>query len=77
MVISDVNANGRFKRKLNERCVECGGNLELRTVQESYIWDGEEFSVPVDKKICSVCGGVTETEKETRHWKKRRGNLEV
>jgi len=77
MVISNIDAVGKLKRKLGKNCSECGGKLELRTFREKFVWDGEEFDVPVDREVCSVCGESVDMEKETRHWKKRRGNLEV
>ena len=63
---------GKLKQKLKETCVDCGGKLELRSVEKKYLQEGEEFSTFVDIKYCKVCDDFVgkENVKQSKPWKR-------
>lgn len=63
---------GKLKQTLKETCQECDTRLELRSVPESYLREGETIDFHVDRKYCPVCDDFIgkENVKQSKPWKR-------
>ena len=68
---------GKLKQTLKEKCQECGTRLELRSVSQNYLREGEVFDFSVDKKYCPNCDDFVgkENVKQSKPWKRDNGNF--
>lgn len=45
----------KLKQTLKEKCPYCGTRLELRSVEQTYLRNGEDIYFSTDKKYCKNC----------------------
>jgi ribosomal protein L44E len=69
---------GKLKQTLKETCQECNTRLELRSVPESYLREGETIDFHVDRKYCPTCDEFTgkENVRQSKPWKRENGNFD-
>lgn len=63
---------GKLKQTLKETCQECGSRLELRSISETYLREGEDIDFCMDKKYCPECEIFIgkENVKQSKPWKR-------
>jgi uncharacterized protein with PIN domain len=65
-----MNALGKLKKTLKDKCPDCKRNLQVRILQKSVMDDGEMVSVDDEFIVCPECGCMGAVEKK----RKRNGN---
>lgn len=60
---------GRFVRKLNKRCPDCGAILSIRAKKTTKMFSGISFDEDIEIVQCSSCGYEEEVEQKKRKQK--------